>query len=146
MNNRVDATKSFRFTDGSSAGTIYSYDAKTSTVTGGNIGDPIRYLPSRVDTNLQTGSWKVIEDPCEFPRAGVNAKFERNSKVYIVGKSTTGTNMWVVETSSEQLLRVSSQRLSQLAGDDEQAFEMCKDLGVNFETAVRMIKKGYGKL
>ncbi|MNE17712.1 hypothetical protein D3C80_1107050 [compost metagenome] len=140
---KYDASMSFRFTDGSNV--IYNYNGKTSEVTGPGVSDSIKYAPSRVNNNLAHGTWKVLlEDTGEFPRGGVFANLQY-SKVFVVGKATTG-NLWVIETGSGHLTRVQGSELKRISDIDEQVFAMSADLGIPYQQALKMINKGYGKV
>lgn len=138
-----DATTSFTFVNN---GHLYKYDGDSGTVTGQAVRDPIKYTPDRVNINLRSGDWQVIESvEASFPRAGLNAKYE-TSKVRIVGVSTYATDTWVVETRDGSLLRVHGSKLTTIKPDDETAFQIVADLGVSYQQAMKMINKGYGKL
>jgi hypothetical protein len=137
--NKYDASMSFQFTN---SGLLYSYNGKTNEVTGQTINDPIKYTPSRVNQCLQTGDWQVVE---KFPRAGIYAKLDGNTKVFIVGPSTLG-NGWVVELSTGAISKVRATNLTVISDRDDRAFAISADLGVSLITALKMIDKGYGKL
>lgn len=139
MNSNYDASMSFQFKN---SGNTYSYNGKNNEVTGSGVRDPIKYTPSRVTECLKSGDWQVVE---KFPRAGIYAKLDGNTKVYIVGPSTLGHG-WVIELSTGAISKVKATNLSEIASRDEQAFAIAIDLGVSFHQALKMIDKGYGKL
>lgn len=142
MNSNYNAKMSFRFVNG---GNEYTYNGLKCEVSGSNLRDSIKYTPESVNLYLQNGQWKVVGDLLEFPRGGIHAKFNNDSKVFIVGLDSTG-NKWVVENKANQFIRASAKDLAVIGTTDDQAFEISKDLGVSYYQAMQMIKKGYGKL
>ena len=140
---RYTSASSFRFTDGT--GNIYNYNGVTGEVTGPNITDPIKYMKFRVDESIRLGSWKVLEENKEFPRAGVHAKLDSNLKVFVVGLSTQ-KGFWAVEYEGGALFKVRTSQLSEIKDDDSKAFDIARDLNIGFNQAMQMVKKGYGKL
>lgn len=135
---------SFTFING---GKTYDYNGRTCEVTGASLRDSIKYTADSVNHYLSTGLWRVTGELTEFPRPGVDAKHEKNAKVHVVGKSVYGgKNTWIIETSNGLLTRAHASSLTEITSDDAKAFEISKDLGVNYATAMQMIKKGYGKL
>lgn len=148
----INAKNTFEFTvPGERNNVVYTYKPSTGnfrdatgTVVGGTIRDPILYSVERVNQALADGSWVPVEDQGEFPRAGVYAKLEGFSKVYIIGKATMG-NPWVIETSNGTISKVHAAKLTRIGSRDEQAFAIVEDLGLSFHQALKMVDKGYAK-
>jgi hypothetical protein len=142
MNSNYDASMSFQFKN---SGLLYSYNGKTNEVTGQTINDSIKYTPTRVNQCLQTGEWQVVPAKEKFPRAGIYVKVDTNVKAFLVGPSTQ-TGYWVVEVDGGSVFKVRVGQLKELQDDDTKAFAIARDLNIAFNTAMQMVKKGYGKL
>lgn len=147
MISKYNSTMSFTFTvENDVLKHKYSYNGDDATVSGKTIGDPIMYTRRRVDEYLEKGEWQVIDIiKSDFPRAGINARLG-TVEVFIVGKSQRPGD-WVVEMSSDlSVMRVKAGRLAALTNNDTLAFAISKDVGVPYNTAMEMVRKGYGKL
>lgn len=147
MISKYNSTMSFTFTVRTDMHEhLYSYNGDDGTVTGRNIGDPIMYTRRRVDGYLENGDWIVKSlIGSAFPCAGIHARME-TTKVFIVGKSQR-PGEWVVEMNGDaSVTRVKTARLKALTADDDLAFAIVKDIGVLYNTAMEMVRKGYGKL
>lgn len=147
MISKYNSTMSFTFTvENDALKHKYSYNGDDATVSGKTIGDPIMYTRRRVDEYLEKGEWQVIDlIKSDFPRAGINARLG-TVEVFVVGKSQRPGD-WVVEMSSDlSVMRVKAGRLAALTDNDALAFAISKDVGVPYNTAMEMVRKGYGKL
>lgn len=147
MISKYNSTMSFTFTvENDVLKHKYSYNGDDATVSGKTIGDPIMYTRRRVDEYLEKGEWQVIDlIKSDFPRAGINARLG-TVEVFVVGKSQRPGD-WVVEMSSDlSVMRVKAGRLAALTNNDTLAFAISKDVGVPYNTAMEMVRKGYGKL
>lgn len=147
MISKYNSTMSFTFTVRTDRQErLYSYNGGDGTVTGKSIGDPIMYTRPRVDEYLEKGDWIVKTlISSDFPRAGIHARME-TSKVFIVGKSQR-PGEWVVEMNGDaSVTRVKTARLKALTSNDDLAFAITSDIGVPYNTAMEMVRKGYGKL
>ena len=142
MNSKYNASMSFTFVNG---GNEYTYDGSKCEVSGAKLRDAIKYIPESVDRYLRNGQWQVIIPTLGFPRAGVYAKLDGTTKVYIVGPSTLGHG-WVVELNTGAISKVKATNLTEISNRDDRAFAISIDLGVSFHQALKMIDKGYGKL
>ena len=144
MKSKFDASMSFVFLN---TGREYTYNGDKCEVTGLGIRDSVKYIPDRVNQYLFDGSWKVVKllnEPLAFPRAGVYAKVDTNVKAFVVGLSTQA-GYWVVEVDGN-VFKVRTSQLKELNDDDTKAFAIARDLNIGFNTAMQMVKKGYGKL
>lgn len=147
MISKYNSTMSFTFTvENDVLKHKYSYNGDDATVSGKTIGDPIMYTRRRVDEYLEKGEWRVIEViKSDFPRAGINVRLG-TVEVFVVGKSQR-PGEWVVELASDlSVTRVKAGRLTALTNNDTLAFAISKDVGVPYNTAMEMVRKGYGKL
>lgn len=145
MGSKFNASVAFRFTVPSEGtGTVYTYNPRKG-VTGGTIRDPIMYTPERVNASLAGGSWLVVGEKFDFPRAGIYAKLDSNMKVFVVGVAEQPGH-WVVEVNSGPIFKVRTSQLAEIKDDDTKAFDIARDLNIGFSQAMQMVKKGYGKL
>jgi hypothetical protein len=145
MGSKFNAGVAFKFTcTVEEPQVVYTYNPHKG-VTGGTIRDPIVYTTARVNKYLEDGIWVVVGEKFDFPRAGIYAKVDTNVKAFVVGPSTQ-TGYWVVEVDGGSVFKVRVGQLKELQADDTKAFDIARDLNVSFNTAMQMVKKGYGKL